>query len=202
MKAEMASDTYKSIKRESTGIYRESGSRFLAYAYPVSREEEIKPIIAALKREHFGARHHCYAFRLGLKGEPWRANDDGEPSSTAGKPIFGQILSNELSDILIVVVRYFGGVKLGVPGLIRAYRSAAADAIANAETVTKRAMVNLSVSFEFEQLNSVMKLIKDYSATINEQHYDNICKITFSVPLNDSTPLTDALKKLNISVYA
>lgn len=128
-------DSYLSIAAPSEGLYKEKGSKFMAFAYPVEEEEQAKEIIADLKKEYFDARHHCYAYRIGHTGDQWRMNDDGEPSSTAGRPIFGQLLSNELSDILVVVVRYFGGIKLGVPGLIRAYKSATADAIANAEIV-------------------------------------------------------------------
>ena len=120
-------DTFKSISAPAEGIYKEKGSKFLAFAYPVVSEEEVKAILESVRKEYYDARHHCYAWRLGLNGNQWRYNDDGEPSSTAGRPIYGQILSRELSDVLIVVVRYFGGTKLGVPGLIRAYRTAAAD---------------------------------------------------------------------------
>ena len=202
MKTKIATDTYKSITKESLGIYRESGSKFMAYAYPVSDENQIKDLISKLKKEHYSARHHCYAYRIGLNGEQWRINDDGEPSSTAGKPIYGQILSNELSDILIVVVRYFGGVKLGVPGLIKAYKSAAADAIANAETGEKRAMVFMNMTFPFEQLSAVMKLLKENSAEITEQSYDNICTVKFKIRLRDSLHITESFNKINISVYA
>ena len=118
------SDTYFSIAGPSEGIYKELGSKFLAFAWPVETEEEAKARLAAVRKEYFDARHHCFAWRLGLTGEPYRLSDDGEPSSTAGRPIHGQLLSRELSDVLVVVVRYFGGVKLGVPGLIRAYKTA------------------------------------------------------------------------------
>ncbi len=201
MKTETATDTYKSIRKESSGTYRESGSKFLAFAYPVSDEDQVKDFIASLKKEHYSARHHCYAYRLGLSGEVWRVNDDGEPSSTAGKPILGQILSNELSDILIVVVRYFGGVKLGVPGLIKAYKTAAADAINNAEIYEKQELVTMSITFPYEQLSAVMKIIKESSATITEQSYDNICTIKYIIRLGDSNTIKESLNKLNISVY-
>lgn len=201
MKTETATDTYKSITKESLGIYRESGSKFLAFAYPVSDEDQIKDLVSKLRKEHYSARHHCYAYRIGLNGEQWRINDDGEPSSTAGKPIYGQILSNELSDILIVVVRYFGGVKLGVPGLIKAYKTAAADAIANAGICEKRAMTTLNITFPFEQLSAVMKILKDFAAEITEQSYDNICIIKYKIRLRDSNNTIEALNKINISVY-
>jgi uncharacterized YigZ family protein len=158
-------------------------------------------LVSKLRKEHYSARHHCYAYRIGLNGEQWRINDDGEPSSTAGKPIYGQILSNELSDILIVVVRYFGGVKLGVPGLIKAYKTAAADAIANAGICEKRAMTTLNINFPFEQLSAVMKILKDFAAEITEQSYDNICTIKYKIRLRDSNNTIEALNKINISVY-
>ncbi len=184
------------------GTYRESGSKFLAYAYPVTSEDEIKELIGALKREHFGAKHYCFAYRLGLDGEIWRASDDGEPSSTAGRPILGQILSNELSDILIIVVRYFGGVKLGVPGLIKAYKTAAADAIANSVICEKTASETITATFQYEQLNNFLKILKDYGARITEQEYDNICTAKFSVRLGNAKGIKDALNKINITIYA
>lgn len=124
-------DRYKSISAPATGLFKDKGSRFIAHSFPVENETEIKEIIESLKKEYHDARHHCYAYRLGRLGDKFRANDDGEPSSSAGRPILGQIISNELSDILIVVVRYFGGIKLGIPGLIRAYKTASAEAISN-----------------------------------------------------------------------
>lgn len=202
MKTELATDTYKSISKESSGIYRDSGSKFLAFAYPVTEEEQIKDLIAKLKKEHYSARHHCYAYRIGISGTIWRVNDDGEPSSTAGKPILGQILSNELSDILIVVVRYFGGVKLGVPGLIKAYKTAASEAIANAAKCEKKAMDSIQIKFPFEQLSAVLKLLKDNSANITEQSIDNICTIKYIIRLRDSEHIKESLGKINISVYA
>lgn len=130
-------DSYRSIASESRGLFKDNGSRFIAHAYPVETEEEVKQIVAALKKEYYDARHHCYAYRLGHTGEKFRASDDGEPSGSSGRPILGQIDSNGLSDILIVVVRYFGGIKLGIPGLIRAYKTSSADAISNAQIITK-----------------------------------------------------------------
>ena len=130
-------DSYKSIAAESRGLFKDNGSRFIAHAYPVETEDEVKEIVAALKKEYYDARHHVYAYRLGYQGDKFRANDDGEPSGSSGRPVLGQIDSNGLSDILVVVVRYFGGIKLGIPGLIRAYKTATADAIANAEIVEK-----------------------------------------------------------------
>ena len=176
-------DCYKSIKAPSQGLYKDKGSKFLSFAYPVESEEEIKKLLSIIKKEYFDARHHCFAYRLGLEGDLWRANDDGEPSSTAGKPILGQLLSNELSDILIIVTRYFGGIKLGVPGLIKAYRSAAADAIANAEVIEKIAGNIYTVKFDYLDMNSVMKVLKDMGLTPISQHFDNECTIETKVRL-------------------
>jgi len=176
-----ATDIFKSISKPSTGIYKELGSKFLSFAYPINSEDEIKEILSSLRKSYFDARHHCYAYRLGKTGDNWRANDDGEPSSTGGKPILGQLLSNELSDVLVVVVRYFGGIKLGVPGLIKAYKSAAADALANSEIVEKITMCDLSISFDYLQMNAIMKLIKDLNINIIEQVFDNMCMIRVSV---------------------
>ena len=178
------SDTYRSIAAPSRGIYKELGSKFLAFAYPVETEEAAKKILEEVRKEYFDARHHCYAWRLGRPGEPWRMNDDGEPSSTAGRPIHGQLLSNELSDILVVVVRYFGGTKLGVPGLIRAYKSATQDAIANAEIIEKVAGETLTVTFDYLQMNDVMKVLKDMDITPLNQQFDLRCTLTARVRLS------------------
>ncbi len=178
------SDTYRSIAAPSKGIYKELGSKFLAFAHPVETEEEAKNIIAALRKEYFDARHHCFAWRLGLTGEPYRFSDDGEPSSTAGRPIHGQLLSQELSDILVVVVRYFGGVKLGVPGLIRAYRTATQDALANATIIEKVAGEHFTIQFGYLQMNDVMKVLKDMGITPLKQVFDLDCRMEVRVRLN------------------
>ena len=177
------SDTYRSIAAPAKGIYKELGSKFLAFAYPVETEDAVKRILETVRKEYFDARHHCYAWRLGLTGEPYRMNDDGEPSSTAGRPIPGQLLSNGLSDILVVVVRYFGGTKLGVPGLIRAYKSATQDAIANAEIIEKVAGETLTVTFDYLQMNDVMKVLKDMDITPLSQQFDLRCTLVARVRL-------------------
>ena len=187
------SDTYKSISAPSKGIYKELGSKFLAFAYPVETEEEIKQILASLRKEYFDARHHCYAWRLGLSGELFRMNDDGEPSSTAGRPIHGQLLSQELSDILVVVVRYFGGVKLGVPGLIRAYKTATQDALANATVIEKIAGEHFTVKFGYLQMNDVMKVLKEMGITPLKQSFDLDCTLEVRVRL---TQIEDFRKQL------
>ncbi len=177
------SDCFKSIATLSTGLFKDNGSKFLAFAYPVTTEEEIKGIIQGLKKEYYDARHHCYAYRLGHTGAIWRMNDDGEPSSTAGRPIYGQILSAELSDILVVVVRYFGGIKLGVPGLIRAYKSSTADAIANATIIEKIATEPYRIIFDYLQMNSVMKRLKDLGLTPTDQQFNLSCTLRVDVRL-------------------
>ncbi len=187
------SDTYKSISAPSRGIYKELGSKFLAFAWPVETEEEIKSILSEIRKEYFDARHHCYAWRLGLSGEPYRMNDDGEPSSTAGRPIHGQLLSQELSDILVVVVRYFGGTKLGVPGLIRAYKSATQDALANATVIEKIAGEHFTLTFDYLQMNDVMKVLKDMGITPLKQEFDLRCKMEVRVRL---TQIEDFRKQL------
>lgn len=188
-----SSDTYKSISKPSTGIYKELGSKFLSFAFPVSSEEEIKDLLAEIRKSHFDARHHCYAYRLGATGELWRANDDGEPSSSGGKPILGQLLSYGLSDMLIIVVRYFGGTKLGVPGLIRAYRSAAADSIENGEVIEKIAGDDVTFTFGYLQMNDVMKLIREFAPLVKEQNFDNLCRMKVNIRLRDKQRFNDAL---------
>ena len=178
------SDTYRSIAAPAQGVYKELGSKFLAFAYPVETEEEEKRILTDVRKEYFDARHHCYAWRLGLSGEPYRMNDDGEPSSTAGRPIHGQLLSHELSDILVVVVRYFGGTKLGVPGLIRAYKTATQDAIANAQIIEKVAGEHFTVSFDYLQMNDAMKVLKDMGITPLRQDFDLRCTLEVRVRLS------------------
>ncbi len=190
------SDCYKSISALSTGIYKDNGSKFLAFAYPVKTEEETKSIIQQLKKEYFDARHHCYAYRIGYTGGIWRFNDDGEPSSTAGRPIYGQILSAGLSDILIVVVRYFGGIKLGVPGLIRAYKSAAADAITNACIIQKTATERYIITFGYMQMNNVMKALKDLSVLPDNQQFNLSCSLEADIRLNDIEKFTEILGKI------
>ena len=188
-------DTYKSIECPSEGLFKDNGSRFIAHAYPVRTEEEIKAIIASLKKEYHDARHHCYAYRLGYRRDIFRANDDGEPSSSAGKPILRQIDSLELSDILVVVTRYFGGIKLGIPGLIRAYRTATADALANARIVRKTACTRYRLSFGYINMNNVMKVMKDLGLTASNQNYGMTCSLETDVRLTLSETFSDMIGK-------
>ena len=182
----MQNDTFKSLEAPSEGLYKEKGSKFLAFAYPVTSEEEVKRHLERIRKEYYDARHHCYAYRLGLEGSVWRMNDDGEPSSTAGRPILGQIQSAGLSDILIVVVRYFGGIKLGVPGLINAYRSAAADAVSNGRIVEKTAEETFAVTFDYTGMDRVMRVMKDMGLSPLRFDTDNVCRLEMSVRLRDT----------------
>lgn len=189
-------DTYKTIAAASEGLFKDKGSKFIAFAFPVSSENEIKEIIQSIKKEHYSARHHCYAWRLGQEKLHFRANDDGEPSSTAGKPILGQIQSFDLTNILIVVVRYFGGTLLGVSGLINAYRNAALDVILNSEIVEKLVEQKLLVEYGYEVMNEVMKLFKDEKLPQTDPQFDLNCRITTSVRLSDLARITEELEKI------
>ncbi len=175
-------DLYKTLAAPSEGIYKEKGSRFLAFAYPINSVDEAMQIVAELKKKYHDARHHCYAYRLGLNGEDFRANDDGEPSGTAGRPIHGQLLSFEVTNVLVVVVRYFGGIKLGTSGLIVAYKSATSDALSAAEIVERHEEIGLRVTCNYEQLTYVLKQIAATEARIVSQNYDMTCSIDLYVP--------------------
>ncbi len=188
-------DTFKSISAPSEGLFKDNGSRFIAHAYPVESEEEIRSIIALLKKEYHDARHHCFAYRLGYRREIFRANDDGEPSSSAGKPILGQIDSFGLSDILVVVVRYFGGIKLGIPGLIRAYRTAAADALSHADIICKTATVRYRLTFGYMNMNNVMKILKDLSLPVSNQDFGMSCTLETDVRLTLAETFENMLEK-------
>ncbi len=174
-------DTYLTLQSESQGIYKEKGSKFLAFAYPVDNEHRIKEILDALKKQYHDARHHCYAYILGKDGKDFRVNDDGEPGHSAGDPILGQIRSNNLTDTLVVVVRYFGGTKLGVGGLVTAYKTAAAEAISANEIITATVTESVSFTFDYLDMNEVMRLAKTLDLNIKEQHFDNRCSMTLEV---------------------
>jgi uncharacterized YigZ family protein len=181
----MFDDTFKTIAAPAEGIYKDKGSKFIAYIFPINSEAEIKNIIAGLKKEHHSARHHCYAYRLLPDKSIYRANDDGEPNGTAGKPILGQIQSNDLSDVLIVVVRYFGGTLLGVSGLIKAYKSAAADAILNSEIIIKTINARIEIVCTYEQLNNVMRIVKQEELIVLNQA-SNDTNITLTIEVRKS----------------
>jgi len=190
-------DTYKTIEFPAEGIFKDRGSKFLAFVFPVANELEIKNHLAELRREHHGARHHCYAFRIGADKQFFRSNDDGEPSGTAGKPILGQIQSHDLTNILIVVVRYFGGTLLGVSGLIAAYRGAAADALANSKIVEKQVLEIYQLRFPYSAMNDVMKILKDENLEQWEQDFQLECKLKFSVRKNDADKVCESLRKIS-----
>ena len=190
------SDEYKTIASTSEGYYTEKRSKFLAFAHHVQTVDEVKELLAGYRKKYYDARHICYAYMLGAERTEFRANDDGEPSSTAGKPILGQINSNELTDILIVVVRYYGGVHLGTSGLIVAYREAAADAISHATIETRQVEEIVKYSFAYPQMNDVMRIVKDMNPRIISQTYDNTCEIVLSIRKSEAEQLRNRLKSL------
>ncbi len=190
-------DEFKTIKNTSEGFYSEKRSKFLAFAHHVETLDEIKELLAQYRKKYYDARHVCYAYMLGAAREDFRANDDGEPSSTAGKPILGQINSNELTDILIVVVRYYGGVNLGTSGLIVAYREAAADAIAHAEVEMRQVEDYVTYDFPYVMMNDVMRIVKDMQPRIVSQTYDNTCRIVLAIRQSDAPKLRQRLSKLS-----
>lgn len=190
-------DTYLTIAQPCEGLYKDKGSKFIAFAYPVRNEEEIKKLLVDLRKEHFNARHHCFAFRLGADKQSFRANDDGEPKYTAGKPILGQIQSKDLTNILIVVVRYFGGTLLGVGGLINAYRQAAADAIENAVIIEKVVNDVYQITFDYLQMSQVMKIIKDENLEQIQQNFDLDCNLVFSVRKNNLNKMLELFSKIS-----
>lgn len=189
-------DIYKTITDTSKAIYTEKRSKFIAYAIPVTSVDEVKSEIDKLRKEYYDARHVCWAYMLGAERKEFRANDDGEPSGTAGKPILGQINSNELTDILIAVVRYFGGIKLGTSGLIVAYREAAAEVITEAETIEKTVNCRISFGFEYPFMNDIMKIVKDLEPTIVAQTYDMDCLMTLEIRKTQFEELRNRLEKV------
>ena len=190
-------DEYRTIKTEGEGYYTEKRSKFLAFAHHVTSTDEIKDILARYRKKYYDARHVCYAYMLGPERTEFRANDDGEPSSTAGKPILGQINSLELTDILIVVVRYYGGVNLGTSGLIVAYREAAADAIAHSEIETRQVEELVTYSFAYPMMNDVMRIVKEMQPRIVSQTYDNTCEIQLAIRKSEAEILRNRLAKLS-----
>ena len=192
-------DSYKTIKEKivSEGYYTEKRSKFLAFAHHVETVDEVKEIIKQYRKKYYDARHVCYAYMLGPDRLEFRANDDGEPSSTAGKPILGQINSLELTNILIIVVRYYGGVNLGTSGLIVAYREAAADALAHAEIEERLVEEIVSYSFTYPMMNDVMRIVKDMEPRIVSQQFDNTCEIKLAIRKSMAEQLRERLKKLS-----
>ncbi len=197
----MSEDTYKTIVAPSEGIYTEKRSKFIAMAFPVRTVEEVKEHLEACQKKYYDARHVCYAYMLGHERKDFRANDNGEPSGTAGKPILGQINSNELTDILIVVVRYFGGIKLGTSGLIQAYKAAAAEAIAAARFVEKTVDDTVSFLFEYPFMNDVMRVVKEMNPEIVQQGYDTDCSMTLRIRRSMMPALKARLEKVETLRY-
>ena len=191
------SDTYKTISSPAEGIYKEKGSKFLSFAIPVKTAEEIKEIIKEYRKLYYDARHVCYAYMLGAEHKDFRANDDGEPSGTAGRPILGQINSRELTDVLVIVVRYFGGVLLGTGGLVVAYKEATADALNQAEIIEKTVDEVIAVRFDYLLMNDVMRIIKDTGAQITEQTFDNNCCMILTARKQDSELIKTKLNKIH-----
>lgn len=190
-------DTFKTISTVAEGYYTEKRSKFLAFAHHVTSVDEVKDIVATYRKKYYDARHVCYAYMLGAERTLFRANDDGEPSSTAGKPILGQINSREMTDILIVVVRYYGGVNLGTGGLIVAYRTAAADVLDHAEVVEQTVEEQVRYSFTYPMMNDVMRVVKEMQPRIVSQTFDNTCEIVLAIAKSRAEALRSRLEKLS-----
>jgi len=191
------SDEYKTILQPAQGSFRDKGSRFLAFAYPAVSEQEVKKLLEGLRKQYYDATHHCYAYVLGFDKSAYRSNDDGEPSGTAGRPIYGQILSADLTNILIVVIRYYGGTKLGVPGLINAYKTAARDALANSSPVTRIVKEVYKIEFPYEVMNEVMKIVKDEILEVINSDFGMKCDMQLAIRRNESERVANKLSKIN-----
>lgn len=190
-------DTYKTIESTSEGIFRDRGSKFIAYAFPIRSESEVKNLLNGLRNEHSKARHFCWGMRLSPDRSLFKLQDDGEPSGTAGRPILNTILSADLTNIIIVVVRYFGGTLLGVPGLINAYKSAAADAIANSQVINRTVNDVYEVTFDYLVMNDVMRIIKEEQPEIIDQVFDNECKMSLSIRKSNLNQVLGKLEKID-----
>jgi len=191
------SDEYKTIAKSSEGSFREKGSKFLAFAIPVSNEQEVKQHLEALRRKYYDATHHCYAYVLGFDKSAYRVNDDGEPSGTAGRPIYGQLLSADLTNTLIVVIRYYGGTNLGVPGLINAYKTAALEAISNATIITKIVKEIHEIEYPYEGMNDVMKIIKDETLEVINNEFGMKCVVRLAIRHSEVGRVTGKFSKVN-----
>ncbi len=189
-------DTYKTLAAPGQGLYKSKGSKFISFAYPVRTEDDVKRHLDLLRKEFHDARHHCYAYITGFKQEYFRANDDGEPNNSAGKPILGQLYSFELTNTLVVVVRYFGGTLLGVGGLITAYKSAAEDTLKNATIITRTVEETISVHFGYEDISQVMRILKDDEITVSHQKLEMDCTINFEIRKNRTEEFVEKLENL------
>ena len=191
-------DVYKTVKTQSVGLYKEKGSKFLAYAKAVFDEDEVKAFLEAVKAEHSKARHHCYAYRFGMdKLQNYRVNDDGEPSGSAGRPILGQIDSFGLTNVMVIVVRYFGGTKLGIPGLINAYKTSTKEAFKQAEIVHRQIHNFYQLTFDYGKMNDVMSLLKKQNIQIKEQAYNELCEFKISMRQSESANSIAQLEKID-----
>lgn len=179
------SDSFLTIRSNSEGLYKEKGSKFIARAFPVENEDDVKEVLQKLKKEYYDARHHCYAYRISPEDEKFRSNDDGEPSGSAGKPILNQLLSKELMNVLVVVVRYFGGTKLGVSGLINAYKTATLEALNNADVIKRFLYRQIEIRCTYAHLNSVLRIIKEEDAEILTRDFSLDCVIKIQIKRND-----------------
>ena len=195
----MVEDQYKTIVEETIGegYYTENRSKFLAFAHHIESVDEAKELVIAYRKQYYDARHCCYAYMLGPEQKVFRANDDGEPSSTAGKPILGQIISHELTDVIVFVIRYFGGVKLGTSGLINAYRTAANEALSNASIVVKQVEETIDFDFTYPMMNDVMRVVKEMQPRVIDQKFDNTCSIKLSIRKSEAEQLRMRLSKLS-----
>lgn len=195
----MVEDQYKTILEETIGegYYTEKRSKFLAFAHHIESADEAKELVIAYRKQYYDARHCCYAYMLGPEQKVFRANDDGEPSSTAGKPILGQIISHELTDVIVFVIRYFGGVKLGTSGLINAYRTAANEALSNASVVVKQVEETIDFDFTYPMMNDVMRVVKEMQLRVIDQKFDNTCSIKLSIRKSEAEQLRMRLSKLS-----
>ncbi len=190
-------DSYKTILNVSTGAFSDKGSKFLAYIYPIHSDTEVKEILNTLRKEHPKSNHHCWAYRLGPDRSVFRINDDGEPSGTAGRPILNTLLSNDLTNVLAIVVRYFGGTLLGVPGLINAYKKATADALNDSEIVELTISSVYEISFDHSQMNDVMKIVKEEGLKIRSQVLDSVCTIHLEIRLSTQERILERFKKID-----
>lgn len=193
----MFDDTYKTLKEATEGVFRDRGSKFIGYAFPIRNENEVKTHLAALRSEHPKARHFCWAFRLGIDRNVFRLNDDGEPSGTAGRPILNCLLSNDITNVLIVVVRYFGGTLLGVPGLINAYKMASIEAINAAQIIEKTLNDQYQLNFDYLAMNDVMRIIKDEKLSIIEQTFDTNCRVLIEMRKNQVNLVIGKFEKID-----
>lgn len=192
----MSNDFYNTIQQSSTAEFKDRGSRFIAFAYPVNTVDDFKIYRTQLKKEHPKADHHCFAYRLGIDGTNFRVSDDGEPSGSAGRPILGQIDSNQLTNVLVIVVRYFGGTLLGVPGLINAYKTSAALALQQNIIIQKPVLINYRLQFDYMLMNDVMKLVKQYDCLVLKQELQLFCLMEIGVPKNKANEILDKIKEL------